>query len=163
MAQYSNKSILKALFLAPSISLILILLVMFFLFINHKHDVQTILTIFSISLIVYLIYCVIVVPIAYVLSIWLAHKYWLNFFSILAGSLLMWLIVSIIGYLVWLIVSIIGHLVFTGSSPPPIWKLLSDWFFYAISGFVGCCYWGLLKVFSRPSFTTHDNVDRTDY
>ena len=163
MAQYNNKSILKALFLAPSISLILILSVSFFLLINHRHDVQTILTILGTSLIVYLIYCVIVIPIAYVLSIWLAHKYWLNFFSILAGSLLMWLIVSIIGYLVWLIVSKIGHLVFTRSSPPPMLELLSDWLLYAIAVFVGCCYWGFLKIFSKPSLMPNDNVDRTDY
>jgi len=150
MAQYSNKSILKALFLAPSLSLIL--LIAFFLFMNHQYDIQSLLTIFGISLIVYLIYCIIVIPIAYVISLWLAHQYWLNFFSIFVGSLLMWLIISIIGYLV-----------FTGSLPTPLWKLLSDWFFYAISVFAGCCYWVLLKVFSRPSFTTHDNVDRTDY
>ncbi len=66
MVQYSNKSILKALFLAPSISLIL--LITFFLFMNHQYDVQSLLTVFGISLMIYLIYCVIVIPIAYALS-----------------------------------------------------------------------------------------------
>ena len=150
MVQYSNKSILKALFLAPSISLIL--LISFFLFMNHQYDVQSLLTVFGISLMIYLIYCVIVIPIAYALSLWLAHKYWLNFFSIFAGSLLMWLIVTMIGYLV-----------FTGAFPTPIWKLFSDWFFYAIAIFSGCCYWAFLQVFSSQPHSVSDNVDRTDY
>lgn len=149
MAQYSNKSILKALFLAPSMSLVV--LVTFFLFMNHQYDVQSLLTLFGISLMIYLIYCVIVIPIAYALSLWLAHQYWLNFFSIFFGSILMWLIVSIIGYLI-----------FTGSLPTPIWKLFSDWFFYAISIFSGCCYWGFLKLFSSQPKLDQNNLEKTD-
>ncbi|WP_228704629.1 hypothetical protein [Acinetobacter piscicola] len=100
---------------------------------------QSILTVCGISLIIYMLYCVIVIPIAYAISVLLSRRYWLNFFTIMIGSLLMWLIVMLIAYFV-----------FTGSFPPSISALVSAWYLYGFAVFVGCCYWSSLKLFSRP-------------
>lgn len=137
MSQYNNKTILKALFFAPI--LIQLLLAILFIFINHEFNLQSLLTVGGISLLIYMVYCVLTVPIAYVFSMWLARKNWLNFFTIVLGSVLMWLIVTIIGYLV-----------FIGSLPTSISEWVSTWYFYVIAVLVGCCYWSGLKLFSRP-------------
>lgn len=137
MSQYNNKTILKALFFAPSI--LQLLLACIFIIINHEYSMQSILTVCGISLIIYMLYCVIVIPIAYAISVLLARRYWLNFFTIMIGSLLMWLIVMLIAYFV-----------FTGSFPPSISALISAWYLYGFAVFVGCCYWSSLKLFSRP-------------
>ena len=131
MSQYNNKTILKALFFAPFF--IQLLLAILFIFINHEYSMQSIFTVCGISLIIYMLYCVIVIPIAYVFSMWLARKNWLNFFTIMLGSVLMCLIVTIIGYLV-----------FIGSLPTSISEWVSTWYFYVVAVLVGCCYWGML-------------------
>ena len=131
MSQYNNKTILKALFFAPI--LIQLLLAILFIILNHEYSLQSLLTVSGISLLIYMVYCVLTVPIAYVFSMWLARKNWLNFFTIMLGSVLMWLIVTIIGYLV-----------FIGSFPTSISEWVSTWYFYVIAVLVGCCYWGCL-------------------
>lgn len=135
MTQYSNKSILKALFTAPIF--ILILLTILFILINHEYSMQSILMVCGFSLLIYIVYCVLVIPMAYVFSILLARRYWLNFFSIMLSSLFMSLIVSAI-----------GHLVFIGSFPTSIYALILAWHLYVIAVFVGFCYWLGLKLFT---------------
>lgn len=137
MSQYNNKIILKALFFAPIF--IQLFLAILFIFINHKFSMQSILTVCGISLIIYMLYCVIVIPIAYAISVLLSRRSWLNFFAIMIGSLLMWLIVLLIAYFV-----------FIGSLPTSISEWVSTWYFYVIAVLVGCCYWSGLKLFSRP-------------
>ena len=122
--QYNNKIILQALFLSPLITQILLAVI--FITMNKTYDIQSLATVLGITGIIYIIYCIIVIPIAYAISIWLAAKDWLNFFSIVSGSLFIWLIVTIIGYLV-----------FTGSFPNQLWKLFSNWYFYIIAVFTG--------------------------
>lgn len=138
MTQYSNKSILKALFSAPIF--IQVLLTILFITLNHEFSMQSILTVCGINLIIYMLYCVIVIPIAYAISVLLARQYWLNFFTIMLGSVLMWLIVTIIGYLV-----------FIGSLPNSISEWVSTWYFHVIVVFVSCCYWGMLHFFRNDS------------
>lgn len=87
MTQYSNKSILKALFSAPIF--IQVLLAILFITLNDEFSMQSILTMCGINLIIYMLYCVIVIPIAYAISVLLARQYWLNFFTIMLGSVLM--------------------------------------------------------------------------
>ena len=131
MAQYRNKNIFKALLLAPIA--LLVILACLFIVMNHEYNLQAILTVLGVTLLIYLIYCVITVPISYAISVLLSRKNRLTFFSIIFGSWLMWAIVSMIGYLL-----------FTGALPTPFWKLFTDWFFYCLAMFVGCCYWGIL-------------------
>ena len=131
MSQYNNKTILKALFFAPI--LIQLLLAILFISVNQEYSLQSLLTVGGISLLIYMVYCVLTVPMAYVFSMWLARKNWLNFFTIMMGSVLMWLIVTIISYLV-----------FIGSLPTSISEWVSTWYFYVIAVLVGCCYWGML-------------------
>ncbi len=138
--QYNNKIILQALFLSPLITQILLAVI--FITMNKTYDIQSLATVLGITGIIYIIYCIIVIPIAYAISIWLAAKDWLNFFSIVSGSLFIWLIVTIIGYLV-----------FTGSFPNQLWKLFSNWYFYIIAVFIGCCYWIFLNIFSKKITT----------
>lgn len=137
MSQYNNKIILKALFFAPSI--LQLLLACLFIVINHEFSMQSILTVCGISMIIYMLYCVIVIPITYAISLLLSRRYWLNFFTIMIGSLLMWLMVMLIAYFV-----------FTRSFPSSISTLISAWYLYGFALFVGCCYWSGLKFFSRP-------------
>ena len=138
--QYNNKIILQALFLSPLITQILLAVI--FITMNKTYDIQSLATVLGITGIIYIIYCIIVIPIAYAISIWPAARHWLNFFSIVTGSLFMWLIVTIIGYLV-----------FTGSFPKPLWELFSNWYFYIIAVFIGCCYWIFLNIFSKKITT----------
>ena len=136
MAQYPNKNIFKALLLAPIT--LLVILAGLFIVMNHEYSLQAILTVLGITFLIYLIYCVITVPISYAISVILSRKNRLTFFSMIFGSWLMWAIVSMIGYLL-----------FTGALPTPFWKLFTDWFFYCLAIFVGCCYWGILKVLKQ--------------
>ena len=129
--QFHPKYILKALLLAPIA--LLVILACLFIVMNHEYSLQAILTVLGITLLIYFSYCVITVPISYAISVLLSRKNQLTFFSINFGSWLMWAIVSMIGYLL-----------FTGSLPTPFWKLFTDWFFYCLAMFVGCCYWGIL-------------------
>ena len=129
--QFHPKYILKALLLAPIA--LLVILACLFIVMNHEYSLQAILTVLGITLLIYFSYCVITVPISYAISVLLSRKNQLTFFSIIFGSWLMWAIVSMIGYLL-----------FTGSLPTPFWKLFTDWFFYCLAMFVGCCYWGIL-------------------
>lgn len=122
---------IKALILAPI--LLQIILTALFLWMNHEYHIMSVGIVIGANLLIYMVYCIIVLPIAYAISLYLAQKYWLNFFSIVFGSLLMWLIVAIIGYLI-----------FNGALPKPIWKLFTDWLFYGVAVFVGSCYWGIL-------------------
>ena len=138
MTQYSNKSILKALFFAPIF--IQVLFAILFITLNDEFSMQSILTVCGINLIIYMLYCVIVIPIAYAISVLLARQYWLNFFTIMLGSVLMWLIVTIIGYLV-----------FIGSLPTSISESVSTWYFYVIVVFVSCCYWGMLHFLNKKT------------
>lgn len=138
--QYNNKIILQALFLSPLITQILLAVI--FITMNKTYDIQSLATVLGITGMIYIIYCIIVIPIAYAISIWPAARHWLNFFSIVTGSLFMWLIVTIIGYLV-----------FTGSFPKPLWELFSNWYFYIIAVFIGCCYWIFLNIFSKKITT----------
>lgn len=138
MSQYNNKTILKALFFAPI--LIQLLLAILFIFSNHEYKPQSLLTVAGISLFIYIVYCILIVPIAYVFSMWLARKNWLNFFTIVLGSMLMWLIVTIIGYLV-----------FIGSLPTSISEWVSTWYFYVIAVLIGCCYWGILDFLNKKT------------
>jgi len=151
VTQYSNKNILKALFFAPII--VLVILAGLFIAVNHEYSLQGLLTVFGIMILIYITYCVIAVPIAYTVSVLLSRKYWLNFFTITLGAVVLWAIVSVIAYLV-----------FTGSFPTPMWKIFTDWFFYAVAVFVGCCYWGFLKNLQHiAKLQTTDNVNKTDY
>lgn len=129
--QFHPKYILKALLLAPIA--LLVILACLFIVMNHEYSLQAILTVLGVTLLIYFSYCVITVPISYAISVLLSRKNRLTFFSIIFGSWLMWVIVSMIGYLL-----------FTGSLPTPFWKLFTDWFFYCLAMFVGCCYWGIL-------------------
>ena len=129
--QFHPKYILKALLLAPIT--LLVILACLFIVMNHEYSLQAILTVLGITLLIYFSYCVITVPISYAISVLLSRKNRLTFFSIIFGSWLMWAIVSMIGYLL-----------FTGTLPTPFWKLFTDWFFYCLAMFVGCCYWGIL-------------------
>lgn len=136
--QFHPKYILKALLLAPIA--LLVILACLFIVMNHEYNLQAILTVLGVTLLIYLIYCVVTVPISYAISVLLSRKNQLTFFSIIFGSWLMWAIVSMIGYLL-----------FTGSLPTPFWKLFTDWFFYCLAMFVGCCYWGILQVFNKTT------------
>lgn len=136
--QFHPKYILKALLLAPIA--LLVILACLFIVMNHEYSLQAILTVLGITLLIYFSYCVITVPISYAISVLLSRKNRLTFFSIIFGSWLMWAIVSMIGYLL-----------FTGSLPTPFWKLFTDWFFYCLAMFVGCCYWGILQVFNKTT------------
>ena len=147
--QYNNKIILQALFLSPLITQILLAVI--FITMNKTYDIQSLATVLGITGIIYIIYCIIVIPIAYAISIWLAAKDWLNFFSIVSGSLFIWLIVTIIGYLV-----------FIGSFPNQLWKLFSNWYFYIIAVFTGCCYWSFLNIFSKNSQLISNITDKAN-
>ena len=147
--QYNNKIILQALFSSPLITQILLAVI--FIAMNKTYDIQSLATVLGITGIIYIIYCIIVIPIAYAISIWLATRHWLNFFSIVSGSLFMWLIVTIIGYLV-----------FTGSFPKPLWELFSNWYFYIIAVFTGCCYWIFLNIFSKKSQLINKITDKAN-
>ncbi|AXQ21054.1 hypothetical protein BEN71_02615 [Acinetobacter wuhouensis] len=129
--QFHPKYILKALLLAPIA--LLVILACLFIVMNHEYNLQAILTVLGVTLLIYFSYCVVTVPISYAISVLLSRKNRLTFFSIIFGSWLMWAIVSMIGYLL-----------FTGTLPTPFWKLFTDWFFYCLAMFVGCCYWGIL-------------------
>ena len=129
--QFHPKYILKALLLAPIA--LLVILACLFIVMNHEYSLQAILTVLGVTLLIYFSYCVVTVPISYAISVLLSRKNQLTFFSIIFGSWLMWAIVSMIGYLL-----------FTGALPTPFWKLFTDWFFYCLAMFVGCCYWGIL-------------------
>ncbi|RZG49066.1 hypothetical protein [Acinetobacter wuhouensis] len=133
MAQYCNKNIFKALLLAPIA--LLVILACLFIVMNHEYNLQAILTVLGITFLIYLIYCVLTVPISYAISVILSRKNRLTFFSMIFGS-----------WLIWAIVSMIGYLLFTGALPTPFWKLFTDWFFYCLAMFVGCCYWGILHL-----------------
>lgn len=148
MAQYHNKNILKALFLAPIA--LLVILACLFMVMNREYSLQAILTILGITLLIYFTYCVIIVPSSYAISVLLSRKNRLTFFSIIFGSWLMWAIVSLIGYIL-----------FTGTLPTPFWKLFTDWFFYCLAMLVGGCYWGLLHYLSCLPAT--DNAHKNDY
>ncbi|RZG78103.1 hypothetical protein [Acinetobacter sp. WCHAc060025] len=143
--QFHPKYILKALLLAPIT--LLVILACLFIVMNHEYSLQAILTVLGVTLLIYFTYCVITVPISYAISVLLSRKNRLTFFSIIFGSWLMWAIVSMIGYLL-----------FTGALPTPFWKLFTDWFFYCLAMFVGCCYWGILqwltKYRNHPKFIT---------
>lgn len=148
MSIYQNKTILKALFFTPIPTQLL--LAGTFMVLNHAFDFDSIITVLVANLIIYSVYCIVVIPIAYTISILLVRKNWLNLINILFGSVLMWLIITILGYLI-----------FTQSLPNPLWKLFSDWYFYLIALFTGLCYWGLLHYSSPNSII--DNANRTDY
>lgn len=142
MAQYRNKNIFKALFLAPIT--LLVFLSILFIVMNREYNLQAILTVLGITFLIYLIYCVITIPISYAISVLLSRKNRLTLFSIIFGS-----------WLIWAIVSLIGYLLFTGTLPTPLWKLFTDWFFYCLAVFVGCCYWGILHLLENNE-TTRD-------
>ena len=76
--QYNNKIILQALFLSPLITQILLAVI--FITMNKTYDIQSLATVLGITGMIYIIYCIIVIPIAYAISIWLAAKDWLYFF-----------------------------------------------------------------------------------
>jgi len=136
--QFHPKYILKALLLAPIA--LLVILACLFIVMNHEYSLQAILTVLGVTLLIYFSYCVVTVPISYAISVLLSRKNRLTFFSIIFGSWLMWAIISMIGYLL-----------FTGALPTPFWKLFTDWFFYCLAMFVGCCYWGILQVFNKTT------------
>ena len=124
--QYNNKIILQALFLSPLITQILLAVI--FITMNKTYDIQSLATVLGITGIIYIIYCIIV-----------------------SGSLFIWLIVTIIGYLV-----------FIGSFPNQLWKLFSNWYFYIIAVFTGCCYWSFLNIFSKNSQLISNITDKAN-
>lgn len=138
MSQYTTKHILNALLITPLIPQLLLSIL--FISSNRAYDLDSLIVVVVFNTVIYIAFCSVILPIAYAISIFLARKNNLNLITIVLGAILMWLIVTIIGYLI-----------FTQSLPHPLWTLFSDWYFYLIGIFAGCCYWGILKWLSLPS------------
>lgn len=136
MSCYRNKTIYQALLLAPII--LQVLVAVSFIAANYHDGIDAFVVVIGINLIIYLMYCVLIVPFAYAISIGLARKNYLNFFTIIMAACVICFLLLVIGYLI-----------FMGGLPTPFWKLFSNPIFYFVTVFVGVCYWAILLGLKR--------------
>ncbi|MEB3753093.1 hypothetical protein [Acinetobacter sp. MD2(2019)] len=137
---YAKKDILKSLFLAP-IPLLLILFTLFVGLNQSKHSVTwaQIPSIVFLMLIVWGAYCLLVIPLAYPISVKLQQNNYLNLWVILLTSLVM-------GFIVMMII----QLTFIYSYSWMDFKnLIIHNEYYSLPLFTGFCYWGLLKFMGK--------------
>lgn len=137
MLQYSKKTIIRALALAPipllSISALGIIIL------NAEFSLYSVAAIFLAHFLFYLLsYGLLVIPFAYITSYFLARKNRLNLMSIF-----------ICATIVWILISPIVRLIFVGSFPSPWWHIYKIYSFYLMILFTSFCYWLSLKWLRR--------------
>lgn len=131
MLQYQKKTILKALLLAP-LPLLLIMAVMLVVA-NKEFSLYAMLVIFAGHAAVYLAYSVLTVPFSFLISLLLAWRHWLNFFTIAIFSLLT-AGVFFLGF-AW------AH---TGKISTPWWSVYTEPFGMGLALIVAFSYWMFL-------------------
>lgn len=133
MLQYNKKTIIHALSLAPIPLLSLSFLGVMTL--NAEFSLYAIGVIFLAHFLFYLLfYGLLVIPLAYIISYFLAHKIRLNLMSIFISATA-----------IWILISPIARLIFVGSFPSPWWHIYKIYSFYLMILFTSFCYWLSLK------------------